>query len=180
MFKDLLYKKVNKAQILEELTEMHGFDLSVAFAELKETERRQVLKLIDSKTIAVFFAYLTNENALFVLNELTNLKKIEVLNAQSLDDLVDFIKFLQKEKEDEYNEIITKLTNYKEITSLLEYREDKTGSYMSKDALVVFDNMDVKVATRKVIEHAQDAESISTLIVTSENGVFKGVLSLKL
>ncbi len=179
MFKDLLYKKVNKAQILEELTEMHGFDLSVLFTELKETERRQVLKLIDSKTIAVFFAYLTNENALFVLNELTNLKKIEVLNEQSLDDLVDFIKFLQKEKEDEYNEIITKLTNYKEISNLLQYREDKTGAYMSKDALVVFDTMDVKVATRQVIEHAQDAESISTLIVTSENGVFKGVLSLK-
>ena len=37
MFKDLLYKKVNKAQILEELTEMHGFDLSVAFTELTKT-----------------------------------------------------------------------------------------------------------------------------------------------
>ena len=175
MLKELLHNQTDK-ELKAFIEELHAHDLSEMFLELDDDERTHVQALLTNEQLAELVSYLEVEDAADLLTEFDLDKQISIVEMMEPDDAVDIIQELE---DNEQEELLAALGDDSDVISLINYDEDETGSAMTNQVIVLNPDMDVKDATKKVIQEAPDVETISTLFVTDEHNHFLGVVPLK-
>jgi magnesium transporter len=175
MLKDMVLY-ANDQVLKEYLEDIHAHDLSELFVDLTKEERHRVYALLGTEKLADLVSYLDSEEAAEIIVEFDINRQKEIVEMMEPDDAVDMIQELEEEDQEELLEL---LGEESEIAQLISYDEDETGSAMTTLMVVVTPDMDVKVATKKVIKEAADVESISTIFVVDNQGIYLGVVPLK-
>jgi magnesium transporter len=174
MLKDVL--KENKKQINSYLDNIHGYDLAQSFLELSEEEKEKLYTVISNEKLADLVAYLDSEIGAEILVAFDLSKQKNLIDSMDPDDAADIILEL---KDDEQEALIQTLDKESDVLSLIQYEEDQTGSAMTNLVVKLDISMDVKKATKKVIQEAPEVETISTLFVVDEENKFVGIVDLK-
>lgn len=175
MLKEILSTE-NEKQIKSFLEDLHAHDLSELFIELDEDEKARIFSLLSDEKLAELVSYLDSDDAADLLSELEIEKQVTLVEMMEPDDAVDIIQELD---EDEQEILLNRLGEDSEVISLINYDEDETGSAMTNQVIVIHPEMDVKDATKKVIQEAPEVETISTIFVTDEFKHFLGIVPLK-
>lgn len=175
MLKELL-KSENKRELNRFIEDTHAHDLAILFNELGEEDKAQIYSLLDSEKLAELVSYLEAEDAADILSEFDLEKQVELVEMMEPDDAADIIQELEK---DEKTDLIEKLSENSDVLELIGYDEDETGSAMTNLFIELHPTMDVKQATKLVIKHADEVESINTLFVTEDDEKYVGSISLK-
>ncbi len=175
MLKEML-NQATLEEIKQYLYDIHPHDLAELFVELSDSEKQKVYDLLDVERLALLVSYIDHEDAAEILSEFELEEQKEIVELMEPDDATDIILELEDEKQ---QELLKVLGDDSDIAQLIEYGEDETGSAMTNAMVVIQPDMDVKKATKKVIKEANDAETINTLFVVNEQGVFLGVVPLK-
>jgi len=175
VFKDQI-DSLNKKDLKAYLNDLHPHDLAEDFFELSDSQKERIYQVIDDQKLSEMVAYLDVEDAAEMLAEF-DLKKQKVLvEMMEPDDAADIILEME---DDEQEELLATLDQFSDVMQLINYDEDETGSAMTNAILTIMPDMDVKVATKKVIKEAPDVESVQTIFVVDENNHYLGVVKLK-
>lgn len=174
MLKDIL--GLNKAEMIDKLKDIHGYDMAQSFMDLDETDQELLIANISDIKLAELVSYLDADEAANILQAFDLSKQKLLVENMEPDDAADIILELEKEEQEE---LLAVLDTESEVLSLIDYDEDETGSAMTNLVITLSPDMDVKQATKKVIKEAPEVEMISTLFVCNQENVFLGVVSLK-
>jgi magnesium transporter len=174
MLKDVL--QGNLKQVKAYLESIHGYDLAQSFLELSEEEKEKLYTVITDEKLADLVAYLDSEIGAQILAAFDLSKQKNLIDFMDPDDAADII--LELEDEDQ-EALIQTLGEESDVLSLIQYEEDQTGSAMTNLVVKLDISMDVKKATKKVIQEAPEVETISTLFVVDEENRFVGIVDLK-
>ena len=175
MLKEMIQQ--DDLKILKEfLDDVHAHDLAELFTELTPEEKEKVYSYLSSEKLAELVSYLEVEEAADVLSDFDIEKQVELVEMMEPDDAADIIQELDQ---DEQDELLEKLGEDSEVIDLINYEDDETGSAMTNLFIVVNPEMDVKVATKKVIKEADEVESINTIFVADDNHNYLGAIPLK-
>ncbi len=158
------------------LDETHGHDLAQAFLTLEKEERDQLYQIISHEQLAEIITYLATEDAVDVFVDFDLIKQKRLIKTMEPDDAVDLIQSLETEEQDV---LLHALSDVEEVQALIEYEDDETGSAMTTRVITLSPDLDIKRATKQVIQDAPDVETINQLFVVDEQHVFLGVVSLK-
>ncbi|TNF09334.1 MAG: magnesium transporter [Bacillota bacterium] len=175
MLKELL-EKGTKKQIISYLIDAHPHDLSEVFFELNDVEKERFYQIISDEKFAEIVSYMDERQAADLLAEFDVEKQKRIVEMMEPDDAADIILELD---EDEQEELVELLGESSDVVKLMSYDEDETGSAMTSLILTTTPDVDIKVATKKVIKEAADVESINTIFVVDENNHYIGVVPLK-
>jgi magnesium transporter len=175
VFKTLLNDK-NVMGIKTYLDQTHGYDLAQDFLLLEEADQKKLYQYIDYEQLADLVSYLDADIAANIMQAFDIEKQKEVFNYMDPDDAADIIQELEEEEQEA---IIQALDKDSDVLSLINYEEDEAGSLMTNLVLELSPDMDVKQATKKVIQNAPEVETINQLFVVDVNQHFLGVVSLK-
>jgi magnesium transporter len=175
MLKNLLKNQV-KNQIIDYFEQNHPHDLADEFILLDAKERETLYKVIDNEQLAQIVAYLEVEQAALIFNDFELGKQKEIVEMMEPDDAVDIIQELETYDQESLLSVLGKSSD---VAQLMVYDEDETGSAMTNLVVILYAEMDVKTATKKVIKEAPNVETINTLFITDVNRKFLGVVFLK-
>jgi len=89
MLKDLLQK--DKKQILNELQDIHGYDLAQSFLELSDEEKEKLYKIVNNDVLAEIVSYLEPDVGASILLEFDLVKQKDLIENMEPDDAVDII-----------------------------------------------------------------------------------------
>jgi magnesium transporter len=175
MLREVIEKGHQKA-IEDYVNGTHPYDLAAQFEGLTEAETDVFLRSISDAVLADFLSFLKAEDAAQVFEKLDVIKQKTLVDMMEPDDATDVIQELDRDVREELEHA---LEADSAIRELIAYEEDETGSAMTNRVVVLHPQMDIKTATKKVIQEAPLVESINTLFVTDEEGVFQGVVMLR-
>ncbi|MDY0074633.1 MAG: magnesium transporter [Acholeplasmataceae bacterium] len=175
MLKELL-KNHDEKVIKAFIEDIHAHDLADLFVDLTEEEKEQVYHLLSNEQLAELVSYLEVDDAADVLVDFDIHKQVELVEMMEPDDAADIILEMEPKEQEE---LLEKLGEDSEVKELIQYEDDETGSAMTNLYVVVSPHMDVKQATKKVIQEADEVESINTIFVADENNIYLGAISLK-
>lgn len=175
MLKEMI-KNLNDKELLQLLEDIHAHDLSEIFLDLDTEDQERIKNLLTDENYAELISYLDLEDGVELFSDLDLSKQIQIAEIMEPDDAVDIIQELEEEQR---LEIIKNLDVDSDIIPLIKYDEDDTGSAMTNQVVIIYPDMDVKVATKKTIKEAPEVETISTIFVTDRNDKFLGVVPLR-
>ncbi len=160
------------------LDDIHARDISEMLLELDDDEQDYIFGLLDYEKASEVLEEIDPETFYQLVMALSEDKKIVILDAMGSDDIVDMLRELP---EDMQREIISSLDieGAKDIQELLVYDEDTAGGIMTKDFVVISENMSIYQAFDNLRETAPSAETIYYVFVSDEDGHLTGVLSLR-
>lgn len=161
---------------IEALQNMHPYDLSELFLEWDINERDYWISRLSIEKLSEMFGYLEPEIAVEFIRELDTSRQAQLFDSMEPDDATDILFEMD---EQEKQEILGKLKSHDKISQLLSYDEDESGAHMTTDFISLTPDMDVKTATKKVITHVNDVETINRLFVVDYTGHFLGTVTLK-
>lgn len=174
-----IFKEDNLSKFREDFLSYHPFELSEAFLDFNEDERYRVYGALAPDELAAIFQHMDVDDVVTYFSEMNSLYISQVLQEMDIDDAVDIIKEVDdKDKIISYLSVMDKEIA-KEIRKLLQYDEETAGSIMTTNYIEISVNFDVKQAMRKMINEANEAETIYVIYVTDENKKLVGTLSLK-
>jgi len=175
MLKEMIENE-SKQIIKEYLKDVHAHDLAELFNELSDEEKEKVYSLLTDEKLAELVSYMETEDAAEVLLDFDIDKQKQIVEMMEPDDAVDIIQELES---DEQEELLAALGESSDVAQLIIYDEDETGSAMTNLVVVLTPDMEVKQATKKVIQDAVDVETINTLFIVDENQIFIGIVPLR-
>jgi len=175
MLKEMIEKE-SKQVIKEYLKDVHAHDLAELFSELTDDEKDKIYGLLTDEKLAELVSYLELEDAAEVLQDFDIDRQKQIVEMMEPDDAADIIQELET---DEQEELLAALGETSDVAQLIDYNEDETGSAMTNLVVVLTPDMEVKQATKKVIQDARDVETINTLFIVDENQLFLGIVPLK-
>ncbi|WP_162163958.1 magnesium transporter [Acholeplasma hippikon] len=176
MIKELLDNKASKEEIIEFLSNYHAYDISKMIEELSEEDRDYILDLLNQEVLAEVISYLNPEDRHEVFSNLTLDEQVALVEELEPDDAADIINQLEEEDK---QELIKNLDEDEEVLDLIKYDEDEAGSFMTNQFVIANINDDVKMATKKLIQMADEVDTIQTIFVVDDEGHYKGQIPLK-
>ncbi|MDF2700235.1 MAG: mgtE [Haloplasmataceae bacterium] len=157
----------------------HPFDLAGAFLELDVEQRNKVFISLSPKELAPILVHIDIETLIDILEDMNSIYVAQMLEEMDVDDSVDILS--QIEDRDiiiSYLSIMNK-EHAAIIRQLLQYDEKTAGSIMTTNFIKIPQDYEVKKAMKKLIEEANEAETIYTLYITDDKKVLVGTLSLR-
>ncbi|MDR2821997.1 MAG: magnesium transporter [Acholeplasmatales bacterium] len=173
MIKELINNEIELKNYLEE---NHAYDIVEELKNLSEEEKEIVVNLLSENKKIEVLSYMDEIDAASIILDLPIEEQIEILENLEPDDAVDIILEFDDENKDE---LLEHLDVNSSIQHLMTYSEDETGSIVNTNILTVFDNQDVKLATKYVIDNAPSVENISIIYVINEENKFLGIINLR-
>jgi len=105
-------------------------------------------------------------------------QKKEIISEMASDELVDLLENIDPE---EVTDLIDSLDaeDAQNVKDLMRYDSETAGGIMATEFVTVKDHMTVRETLEYLQKYGEEAETLSYLYVLDENGVLKGVVSLK-
>lgn len=171
-----IIKKRNEKHLINYMDGLHIHDLSREICEVNDKEKQLVYKLLSDERLSKLISHLELEDATLVFKGFSLEKQKSLIELMEPDDATDIIKELSKP---EQKLLLLLLGEASDVSKLIIYDEDETGSVMTNLVVILTPEMDVKTATKKVIKEAADIEAINTLFVVNKENTFLGIVQLK-
>lgn len=175
MLKDLI-NRLTSDELKDILEIQHAFDIAQALDELDEEEKKTVINLLSMDKLTEVLSYLEPEIAADILSTYSLLHQKVLVSELDPDDAADIINELEEENK---NELLKILDKDEEVLSLIQYDESLAGAYMTNAFVKVNISNDVKQATKKVIDIAEDVSTIQTIFVVDHDNHYCGEIPLK-
>lgn len=173
---ELFRSNLAKEELLEKISDYHESDIADAMEQMTVEERKKLYPLLGPEYVAEILSYM--EDAAEYLGEINIENAAKVISEMDSDDAVDVLEELDADTK-------TKIVNLldddaeKDVKLILSYEEDEIGSKMTTNFIVINKNLNIRQATRELIEQAGENDNISTIYVEDENGQYYGAIDLK-
>ncbi len=173
---ELFRSNLAKDELLEKISDYHESDIADAMEQMTVEERKKLYPLLGPEYVAEILSYM--EDAAEYLGEINIENAAKVISEMDSDDAVDVLEELDADTK-------TKIVNLldddaeKDVKLILSYEEDEIGSKMTTNFIVINKNLNIRQATRELIEQAGENDNISTIYVEDENGQYYGAIDLK-
>lgn len=158
------------------LSDYHEKDIAEAITLLSETERRQLYPVLGAQKVAEIFSYLDDSEK--YIEELPIEKAAKVVSYMDADDALDILDDLTEHKKQELVSHLDEDTR-KDVRRLLSYDDDEIGSCMTNNFICIPDNLTIREAMSALIRQAGEHDNISTIYVVDSNEKFAGAIDLK-
>lgn len=181
----MLNEKINEmleqkqiVQVREKILSLNDVDIAECIENLKKTHALLVFRMLPKDVAASVFSHLSNERQGEIINAVTDIELISLLDEIYLDDIVDIIE----EMPANVVEKILKNTSDKNrqlINQFLKYPKDSAGSLMTIEYVNLKKHFTSKEALKHIKETASEKETIYTCYVTGEQRYLLGTVSLR-
>lgn len=166
-----------KEQLLEFLEDCHPADLLDAIRRF-DGDKREILNKIPPEIMALIIDQADNEEKYELLALFPDFVQGDILNQMSSDELVDLLGSIPPEKA---RQLLGKMgrEDLAEVRELLGYGPTTAGGIMATEFVYVKDTMTVDETLKYLRKAAPDAETAYYIYVLDEEGILKGVVSLR-
>ena len=158
------------------LSDYHEKDIAEAITLLSETERRQLYPVLGAQKVAEIFSYLDDSEK--YIEELPIEKAAKVVSYMDADDALDILDDLTEHKKQELVNHLDEDTR-KDVRRLLSYDDDEIGSCMTNNFICISDKLSIREAMSALIRQAGEHDNISTIYVVDKDEKFVGAIDLK-
>ena len=158
------------------LSDYHEKDIAEAITLLSETERRQLYPVLGAQKVAEIFSYLDDSEK--YIEELPIEKAAKVVSYMDADDALDILDDLTEHKKQELVNHLDEDTR-KDVRRLLSYDDDEIGSCMTNNFVCISDKLSIREAMRALVRQAGEHDNISTIYVVDKDEKFVGAIDLK-
>ncbi len=172
---ELIRRSIPSAEKKERLADYHANDIADAWTLLSNTERKNLVALLDQDQTAEIFSYLEDPEE--YLSELGDDKAADILESMDADDAVDVLESLEPDQQEKLIELMEKDAR-EDIELIQSYDEDQIGSKMTTNFISVSKDLTIKQAMHTLIEQAAENDNISTIYVLNKDGTFHGAIDL--
>ncbi len=172
---ELIRSSISAAEKKERLADYHANDIADAWTLLSNTERKNLVALLDQDQTAEIFSYLEDPEE--YLSELGDDKAADILESMDADDAVDVLESLEPDQQEKLIELMEKDAR-EDIELIQSYDEDQIGSKMTTNFISVSKDLTIKQAMHTLIEQAAENDNISTIYVLNKDGTFHGAIDL--
>ncbi len=169
----------NSEQVSLLLKELHYADIADIIDELDFDHAIYLFKLIDDEQSADILIELEDDVRERVLKGLSSKEIAQNIEELETDDAADIIGELSEAKKQEVISHIEDVEHAKDIVDLLRFEEDTAGGLMAKEFVEVNENWTNLKCVKEMRRQAQELEKVHTIYVTDDDGILKGILSLK-
>lgn len=169
----------NNEQLQATLVEYHASEIAILFASITKDERERIINLLSVERASEVISEMDEEahpEELLLL--LTPDKRSEIVKELDYDDATDIISQLD---EHEQKEILEELNedDASTIRNLMSYDEETAGGLMNTQFIAVKLDLTKKDAIDEIIRQSEAIEEFYTIFVVDQDGVFRGIVSLK-
>lgn len=161
-----------------EIKEMHPADLADIIEDLDRNRRNELLANLDAKTMADALAEAEVDTRVEVITSIDSERASKILAEMPVDEAADILGELNEEKSSELLGLMPH-EDAEDVRELMEYPENTAGALMTPEFIAFPAGMTAEETINRLRELAPSAETIYYLYVVDENGVLKGVLSLR-
>lgn len=174
---DALYEH-DKSAFRNQYLELHPSDQIDIFISREKEARKKIYTFLYPKEFAVIFSGLYFIHQQACMKELSNEYFSQMLNFMFTDDIVKFLKRINK---NEANHILNKMEEEKgrKIQVILEQDLETAGAVITDEFITAFPEDTVTSVLNKIREEGTDAEIVYYIYVVDQQGLLKGVVSLK-
>lgn len=158
------------------LNNVHPYDIANIFPLFDEKDRLKIYKVFNDEKLAEIFSYF--DDASQYLEELDKSKAASIITNMEPDDATDVISDLDPSFSKEIYNLLEKDTK-DEIENLVKHEEGTAGAIMNSNYIWLESGIDVKLAMKKIVAEAPEAEDINTSFVIDNIGHLIGTLDLK-
>jgi magnesium transporter len=163
-----------------ETEEMHPADLADVAEAMPIEQVRVLLRVLPPARAADVLEYLDEELRIELLEEMSTSQAAQLVSEMTPDDRADVLEELEEERADE---ILSEIPDEarKETERLLAYAPDSAGGLMTTEFVSVPETLSVDDALAAVrrIARAGRREAMHAIYATDEQGVLRGVMSLR-
>lgn len=162
----------------EELKNMHPADLADIMSDLDQFERISILQSLPTETMAKTIAELSPEVRQVILGKLKDETVTKVLERLAPDAATDIVSELPKRR---MHHVLTtmKTAEAEEIRGLLKFKKDTAGSIMNTEFVAFPGTLTAGEALDELRKKGKKAEQIYYLYIIDEEGILRGVISLR-
>ncbi|XCP86192.1 magnesium transporter [Roseburia hominis] len=160
------------------LRDYHENDIAEALSTLALPERRKLYRILDAAVLSDIFEYMDENDVALYLEEMDLKKAAVIISNMETDAAVEVLREIRKEKRELLIELLDESIR-KDIALIASFDEDEIGSRMTKNYIVIRENLSVKQAMSELIAQAAKNDNIATLFVVDESDAFYGALDLK-
>ena len=158
------------------LSDYHEKDIAEAITLLSENERKQLYPVLGAQKVAEIFSYLDDSEK--YIEELPIEKAAKVVSYMDADDALDILDDLTEHKKQELVSHLDEDTR-KDVRRLLSYDDDEIGSCMTNNFICISDKLSIREAMSALIRQAGEHDNISTIYVVDKDEKFVGAIDLK-
>ncbi len=173
---ELFRSNLTKEQLLEKISDYHESDIADAMEQMTVEERKKLYPLLGPEYVAEILSYM--EDAAEYLSEINIENAAKVISEMDSDDAVDVLEELDVDTKTKIVDLLDDEAE-KDVKLILSYEEDEIGSKMTTNFIVINKNLNIRQATRELIEQAGENDNISTIYVEDENEQYYGAIDLK-
>ncbi|MDD2227930.1 MAG: magnesium transporter [Candidatus Cloacimonetes bacterium] len=164
-------------KIKESLKNIHPADILDALEDY-EGDPISFLSKLPIEILADIIEEAEEEDKSGIFDLFTLARKKEIISEMASDELVDLLETINPK---EASELIESLDaeDALNVKKLMQYDSETAGGIMATEFVTVKDNMTVRETLEYLQKYGDEAETLSYLYVLDENGVLKGVVSLR-
>lgn len=162
--------------LAEKLSDYHEGDIADVYPYLSENARKRLARVLTPEELSDVFSYL--ENAEEYIEDMDKERAADIIESMDADDAVDLLDELEEDTRDE----IIKLMDgdaVEDINLITSYGEDRVGSRMTTNFIIVKSDMSVKSAMKAMIDQAAENDNVSTIYVEDTHGAYCGAINLR-
>ncbi|MBR5236893.1 MAG: magnesium transporter [Clostridia bacterium] len=166
------------AKIRTMLQDMNYVDIENLLADLQPDQTLRIFRMLPKETAAEVFTEMDSDMQQYIIESITDLEVISIMDELYMDDTVDFLEEMPA------NVVKRVLRNTDEATrktinQLLRYPEDSAGSLMTTEFVDLKKEMTAKEALKHIRATGVDKETINTCYVISPQRKLEGVVSIR-
>jgi len=162
------------------LDELHPADIAEIMGVINMDEARYIYVLLTGeKASDVLISLPEDDRTRFLEGLPSDIVARHFIAFMDSDDAADVLGELSDEKKEEVLHFIRDVEQAGDIVDLLSYDEDTAGGLMQKELVQVNANWTVQTCLKEISRQAEDVDEIYYVYVVDNDGVLKGILSLK-
>ena len=167
----------DRAKLNEYFEKVPSIDIAEAADELEPAQLIFIFRNVESSLTADFFDDLSGETKENLISAMTDRDLVELINAQSVDDVVDTYGDLPANLSSRVLKAASKDMR-SSINMLLRFKEGTAGALMTTEYLELVDTLTIQEAIEVVRERGKDAETVYTIFVRNNRRQFVGTCGL--
>lgn len=176
----LLLSEQKTDLLLAELDELYPADIAEIIDELDTEEAKDLISILSTEEGANVLRELDEDTRIQFLESFTP-KEIadNFIDNLDTDDAADILAELPEDKKNDIIYLLKDKEQASDIQELMAYDEDSAGGLMAKELIKVKFHWNVLTCIREMRKQAEEVSNIYSVYVVDDEGVLRGILSLK-
>ena len=165
-----------RGMVLNLVADLYPADVALLTTHLPFDEAQQLVQWLPPELASVTVTELDDTFRASLLEDLSEAHLTDLINALDTDDAADVLADLPSEAA---RHILPGLESREDIADLLDYDEESAGGIMAREFVSIPPDWTLAEATEEVRRNTDTVDEVYTAFVTDEQGILKGVISLK-